>query len=241
MRFPLFLLPIVFALPLHAQSFEGTIAMRISAPEGAMELKYLIKGDHIAMTLTAPASAGPIAGAEIRMITDPVAKTMTMLMPLPPGMGGGGFLPPDTKGMKTVTPLDSTPHGAGAVEGKRIAPDIKKLGTSQTIAGMKCDDFEVTENGATTMMCLATGVGHFSYPSLGGGGMGGRGRGGAAPSPAWSRALGGHPGFPLKVWTADGKVAMEVTSIHRGTVPGSTFEIPAGYVDLGVMMGGRRP
>lgn len=239
MRFPLLLLPIALALPLGAQTFEGTIAMRISAPEGAMELKYLMKGDRMAMVMTAPASAGPIAGAEIRMITDPAAKTMTMLMPLPPGMAGGGFLPPDTKGMKSVTPLDGAEVAAA---GKVSSETIKKLGTSQTIAGMKCDDFEVTENGATTMMCLATGVGRFSYPSLGGGGMGGRGRGGAAPSPAWSKALGGHPGFPLKVWTpADGKVAMEVTSIDRGSVPASTFEIPAGYVDLGAMMGGRRP
>ncbi len=233
MRFPVLLLPIALAIPLGAQSFEGTIAMRISAPEGAMAVKYLIKGDHLAMVLTAPASAGPIAGAEIRMVADPVAKTMTMLMPLPPGMAGGGFLPPDTKGMKTVTPFGAdTSHTETSYQ-------FKKLGTSQTVAGMKCDDWEQTKDGITTRFCFATGIGRFSYPSLGGG-MGGRGRGGAA-APEWSKFAGGAAGFPLKVWTADGKMAMEVTSIDRGSVPASTFEIPAGYVDLGAMMGGRRP
>jgi hypothetical protein len=34
---------------------------------------------------------------------------------------------------------------------------------------------------------------------------------------------------------------MEVTAIDRTAVPLSTFEVPAGYVDLSAMMGGRRP
>jgi hypothetical protein len=32
---------------------------------------------------------------------------------------------------------------------------------------------------------------------------------------------------------------MEVTSVEKGSVPASMFEIPAGYVDMGAMMRGR--
>ncbi len=230
------LLPLVLTLPLGAQSFEGSMSMRVGAPDGtAMDVTYLIKGDKMGMTLTAPASSGPLAGNEIRMIIDQNAKTMTMLMPVPAGMGGGGMLPPDTKGIKMVNPIgpEAARDGGGAPEAT-----YKKLGTSQTIAGLKCDDYESTADGQTVRSCLASNIGMFSYPSLGGG-MGGRARGAAAP--AWSKGLGQAPGFPLKVWTADGTVSMEVTAIDRRAVRASAFEVPAGYVDLGAMMGGRRP
>jgi hypothetical protein len=208
--------------------------MRISSPQGEMDAKYQIKGEKTAMVMIAPASAGPMAGSEIRMIMDPAAKTMTMLMPVPAGMGG--MLPADAKGIKMVTPLDGSATGQGETG---PAPTITKLGTSQTIAGMKCDDFEVVYEKTKTMMCLATGMAKFTFPDMSGG-MGGRGRGGNS-SPAWAKALGSNPGFPLKVWEGSGKVAMEVTAIERGTVPAAAFETPAGYMDMGGMMGGRRP
>ncbi len=234
MRLPLRFLPLLLALPLGAQGFEGTMSMRVGAPDGTqMDVKYMIKGDKMGMTMTAPASTGPMAGAEIRMIIDQGAKTATMLMPAPAGMAN--MLPPDTKGIKMVTPIGAEAASAGGA----AAVTYKKLGTSQTIAGLKCDDYEATTDGETIRSCLASNVGMFNYPNLGGG-MGGRGGRGAA-APAWSKGIGQAPGFPLKVWSTDNKVAMEVTAIDRAAVPASAFEVPAGYMDLGGMMGGRRP
>lgn len=46
--------------------------------------------------------------------------------------------------------------------------------------------------------------------------------------------------FPLKVWSPEGKMAMEVTAIDKGSVPESMFTIPDGYVDMAAMMGGMR-
>ena len=94
--------------------------------------------------------------------------------------------------------------------------EYKKLGTSQTIAGLKCDDYEASADGQTTKICFAPNVGMFAYPNLGGG-MNGRGRGAAAPG--WAKGLPTAPGFPLKAWSADGKVSMEVTAIDRTAVP----------------------
>ncbi len=234
MRLPFLLLPLALALPLGAQAFEGTMAMRVGAPDGTqMDVKYMIKGEKMGMTMIAPASTGPLAGAEIRMVIDQTAKTMTMLMPVPAAMAA--MLPPDTKGIKLVNPIGGAEAGAG--EGG-AAVVFKKLGTSQTIAGLKCEDYESTSDGQTARSCFATNVGMFSYPSLGGG-MGGRGR--AAAAPGWAKGLATAPGFPLKVWSTDGTVAMEVTAIDRSAVPASAFDIPAGYMDLAGMMGGRRP
>ena len=85
-------------------------------------------------------------------------------------------------------------------------------------------------------MCVTTALGRFNLPQMDGG-MGRRG-GGAAP-PAWSQAFGNKPVFPLKVWSSDGKLAMEVVAIDKGSVPASMFEIPEGYVDMASMFRGR--
>ena len=86
--------------------------------------------------------------------------------------------------------------------------------------------------------CIAQSLGHFLFPTTGGG-MPGRG-GGNGTSPAWTKAFGKNPGLPLKVWSTKGEVAMEVTSIEKGSVPASMFEIPDGYVDMASLFGGRR-
>jgi hypothetical protein len=233
MRMPSFLLPLALALPLGAQGFEGTLSMRIGAPDGTMmDAKYALTGDMMGVTMIAPASAGPLAGSEIRMIINNVAKTMTMLMPIPAGMGGG-FLPPDAKGIKQVSSIASYDDPM-----TESSYQFKATGTSQVIAGLTCKDWQHTQDNVVTNVCLATGMGKFTYPSIGGG-MGGRGR---SSSPAWTKLTGTQMGFPLKVWEGNGKVVMEVTAVDRAAVPISAFETPAGYVDLGGMMGGgRRP
>ena len=48
--------------------------------------------------------------------------------------------------------------------------------------------------------------------------------------------------FPIKSVSADG-ATMELTNVKEGASPASTFDIPSGYtkMDIGGMMGGRRP
>jgi hypothetical protein len=141
---------------------------------------------------------------------------------------------PDAKGMKMVIDLSKiTAQPAGSAKA-----DVKKLGTSQKIAGVSCDDYEITdENGKSVKVCVTSSLGRFRMPDLNGG-MGRRG-GGAGAQPAWVKAFGDKPAFPLKVWTDDGNTNIEVTSVDRAPVPASLFEIPDGYVDMTAMMRGR--
>lgn len=233
LAFVLPLLPLAAAAPLAAQQFEGTVHMKMTGngpnAEG-MVMRMAIKGDQQVTIITLPSTAGPMAGQEMRAIMDPKAQTVTTLMPMPPGMGAMAGMP-DAKGMKLIVDL-SKPGAAPASKA-----DIKKLGTTQKIAGMSCDDYQITdENGKSVKACITSSLGRFVLPDMSGG-MGRGGRGGGQP--AWARAFGDRPAFPLKVWSDDGNTNMEVTSVDRAPVAASLFEIPDGYVDMSAMMRGR--
>jgi hypothetical protein len=232
------LIGLVAATPLAAQ-FEGTITMKMTPPTssntGDINIKIAVKGDRSATVMSMPGSAGPMAGMEMRSIYDPKANTMTTLIPISPAMAAIPAMA-NAKGMKTVTDLSKV--SATASQGGSSKADVKKLGTSETILGMSCDDYEITNTGGQpTRMCVTSALGRFTLPQMDGG-MGRRG--GGAQTPAWAQAFGNKPMFPLKVWSTDGKLAMEVIAVDKGSVPASMFEIPEGYVDMASIMG-RRP
>jgi len=167
----------------------------------------------------------------VRAILDPKTQTVTTLMPMPPGMGAMAGMP-DAKGMKMIVDLSKVRSDATTSKA-----DIKKLGTTQKIAGMSCDDYQITdENGKSVKACITSSLGRFMLPDMNGG-MGRRGGGGGQP--AWAKAFGDRPAFPLKVVSDDGNTNMKVPSVDRAPVPASLFEIPDGYVDMSAMMRGR--
>ena len=225
---------ILLALPMlagraAAQGFEGTITMSLATivadrPMDA-SIKTATRGDRTVTTLVMGATAGPMAGTELKTITDRKAKTLTTMTAMPPGMPpsmtGGG----NTKGFVKVEPLSNTANMGGM--GTDTHPVIRKLGTSQTIAGLRCDDYEITEQKATPIRaCVTTALGAFVFPMSGRGAMGGPG----ASSQGWDAGFGDKPGFPLKVWGGDGKVTLQVTAIDKTPVSESAFAIPEGYV-----------
>src|SRR5215208_1868576 len=102
----LFLLSqLAVAAPLAAQ-FEGTVSMKVSGTGagGDLTMKMLVKGDQQATLVTMPASAGPMAGMEMRMVYDPKTSMATTLMPIPPGMQQMPAFA-NAKGLKTVIDL----------------------------------------------------------------------------------------------------------------------------------------
>ncbi len=166
-----------------------------------------------------------MAGAEVRILADPASGTTTLLMPMPPGMPAMG----NAKGMKMIMKTNEIVTEANAVEG-----ELKKLGTSQVIAGMKCGDWELTTKGeAPVRMCLTDALGRFTMLE-----MSGRGRPGAQSMPKWAKRIYNDKLFPLKVWSKENDVSLEVTSIEKKSIPASTFVVPSDYMDMSQMMGG---
>lgn len=224
-------LPLAYlATPMPAQGFEGTITLKLDmGQQMQVNPRYMIKGNKMAVVMTT--NAGGMGPMEIRMITDMAAGKTIMLMPMPAGMAGNMPGMADAKGFKMEIPFDSI-----AASDSKDKVEVKALGTHQTIAGMKCDDYAVSSNGKVTEnFCLSTDLGRFIFPS-GRSPFGGR-RGSSAGEPAWAKVLAEKGGFPLKVWDPDGKVQMEVLSVERGKVPDDTFAIPDGYVDPTAMFG----
>lgn len=221
----LLLLP-VLAAPLAAQDFEGSITMKMTTKEVAdpISMTFYRSGNRQAMVMTMPASAGPSAGQEVRMVLNADARKLTMLMPMPagmPGMPGGG------KGMKMTMDLGQMTERA-----ERQAGDAKvtALGSSQEIAGMSCDDYQVTTKDETFKMCMTDQLGRYAFPE-----MTGRGR---PEMPEWMAAFGSKPVFPLKMWKDDGSMSMEVTAVKKGPVdPALLDENPVGYAAMPGMGG----
>jgi hypothetical protein len=228
MRKAILLLVPLLAAPLAGQDFEGTVSMKMeNQGVGAAEVTVHIRGDMSAFAITLP--SGPPAGMGMRMIMNGSTRKVTMLMPAMPGMP----LPAGSKGIKMVTDFPDQ----GDAGGKDADANVKvtALGTSQTIAGMKCDDYAIENNGQKMNMCVSTSMGSFRMPDMAGPGQ-------RSAPPAWVRALGNKPMFPLKVWSTEGNaVAMEVTSVKRGSVPAEAFnENAPGYTDMSAMMGQMR-
>jgi hypothetical protein len=221
---------VFLAAPVAAQ-FEGTVSLTVSGTgAGDVSMKMAIQGDRQATIMTLPMSAGPMAGMEMRVVLDPKTNIATSLLPIPPALAQFPALA-NAKGIRTEIDLGKAANDAVA----NHSAAIKKLGTSQRIAGLPCDDYEITpSNGTPVTACITQSLGHFVFPQFGGG-MGS----GASAVPAWASAFGDKPSFPLKVRSADGTVAMDVTSVDKGRVDASLFEIPEGYVDMATLFRGR--
>jgi hypothetical protein len=211
---------LMLAAPMGAQTFEGTITMRMSVPDGEpMEMKVHHADGKQAVVMSG--GAGPMAGGEMRMVMNSAENRVTTFIT----MGGMGKF-------KSVSPLNSTPAGQAADADLTVT----KLGTSQTVAGMRCDDYEVTDpkTDKPFRMCMTEALGRLNMPSMGGPGQGNA-------TPAWSRAFGNRPLFPLKVWNDDSQVAVEVIRVERGSPDKALFdENTPGYMTAPAGLGGRR-
>ncbi len=222
-RIPMALVSIgAFALagPVAAQEFTGSITMTMTSPAmGEADVTFYVAGARQVMVMKMPESAGPLAGMDMRMVVNTTTHQITTLIPMPPGS------PMPGKGMKQVTKFSDEPGTDGDDADVKISP----LGTKQTIAGMSCDDYQVTTKDQSLKMCVTDKLGHYRFPEL---------SGRAPKAPSWTKAFGGKAAFPLKLWQDDGKMSMTVTKVTRGDVPAPILdENPEGYTTMPGMGG----
>lgn len=216
----LFAAPLLLAAPAAAQDFEGMVAMKVTNNEmpEPITMRMYVTADRQAMVMPMPESAGPMAGKEVRMVINPGTGKITMLMPAPPGV--------PAKGMKMS--MDFSQIAADAQEDASNVK-ITALGSSQTVGGMRCEDYEVVTEEETVKMCVSTEMGRYRFPEM---------TGPRPTVPAWVEAFGNKPAFPLKVWTDDGSMTMEVISIERGPVAAEILDDnPEGFMAMPGMGG----
>jgi uncharacterized protein DUF4412 len=143
---------------LSAQAkFEGTITAKMSAPAGAAEVTYLIKGDQFRMDVNG-------RGGGMYILRDQSKNATYMVMP--------------AQRMYMETP----PPSPSEVAAEAKNPDIKMTGKKETVAGVECEHVLITSDGIQYDACVAHGLGMFPIVNN----PMGRGRG-AEPPPAWQK------------------------------------------------------
>jgi hypothetical protein len=158
---------------------------------------------------------GGVYGA---MIIDGDAKTRTTVIP--------------SRQMYVTSPITDkiSAHMDSSTRNTKLA----KVG-SETVAGVACDDYTVTDSTTKTVgtLCVAHGMGNFAMMGMG------------SPLSHFEQrvrglsdaASGGF--FPLKM-TGDND-SMIATSVQRKSVDPSLFAPPAGYAQMQMPAGMRKP
>ena len=205
-----------------AAAFEGKVNFAVTTGRGqSQQINYSLKGDKIRIEMPGQKGMGGL-------IMDPVKKETLVIM--------------DEQKMYMVMAMPET-QAQGAEE-KAGAGKLEKTGQKEKILGYDAEKYISTQDGTTTELWLASGLGSFMSFSQGNP-MGGRGK--AQPAQEWERALAGKELFPLRVISKDkgGKESfkMEATAINKQSLPDSLFTPPAGYqkFDMGGMMKGMMP
>ncbi len=199
--------------PVLAQSFEGTITMRLMAPGRSappQEVHYQARGGKVRLTVSSPMG-------ELAMIAAPAEQKAYLLL--------------DAQRMYMELPLPS-PTSA------RTAPSPtagrgRPGGPVDTVAGYPCTRRRITTpngRGGSQQVdaCMSTALGPYLNPLTAmRGAFGGMMRTRAS---GWQESLAEEDGFPLKVTLADGTVALEVTAVEKRRVSAALFAVPSDYV-----------
>lgn len=204
----------LFSGPLTAQGFEGVVAYRMGGEGGkSTEMTMSIKGAQVRTDMTAE-------GHNMAMLLDGQSTTMTMLM-----AEQKMYMTMDMKAMRERMP--------GMEHGDHAPPKITALGTSETIAGRRCENYLVESEKSKIEVCNAKGMGNFMAPQSP------MGRGAASPLNDFDneayRAFFKDGFFPLRVSNVEGggkKVVMEATRVEPKSLDASLFQVPAGYTQM---------
>jgi hypothetical protein len=185
--------------------FEGVVTMRIGggaaagAPNMPQEMEYLISGKRVRVNMGGPTGA-------MSLLMMPSEKKLYMLL-----SAQKSYME-----MPMGDELSNTAVPAGV--------SMVKTGRTETIAGYRCEHIELTGPGPSgtpqkTDACLSKELGGYANP------MAGMGGGREAP---WQKAIQAE-GFPLKVTSADGSVALEVTKVEKKRLGNDLFTVPLSY------------
>jgi len=217
----------IAATTAFAADFEGKVEMKAKAPDMAMlgvdsmSMNMAIKGAKVRMDMKAAgagAQEGLAAMMNMSVIINTDKKEAAMLN--------------SAKKTALVMPIKDKTEEAGS---SKFDGDFKATGKTDTILGYKVEEYVSTsESGSYTEMWLSKDLGAFRAMQQQG-----------QKQKGWEKFLADNNFFPMKLVeysSKGGKVVseMEVTKVEKGSVPDSTFEIPADYkkMDLGDMLKG---
>jgi hypothetical protein len=217
------------------EGFEGEIDATVtksSPPAAPMPVAALIKSGKFRFDIPeklTESGAGRMLGPKAYAIFDSAGKKLTAVS--------------DARNQAIVIDLNrgadqfksfsrTTEPGGGASQGP--ATKVTKTGKFETIAGYKCENWDITSDHHEATVCVAhEGISWFSVPAA------------VIPSDrAWMLELMDGKHFPLRFigYAKDGtteETRLEITKIDKRTLPDALFQYPADYrvTDLDQMLG----
>ncbi len=139
--------------------------------------------------------------------------------------------------MKGFTPPARPEHG-NAAPSKETPPKVTKTGKYDTVAGTKCENWDVASDHREGTVCVAEqGFSWLSFPMSA--------LNGVPTEHLWMAELLDGKHFPLRFvgYGPDGvkeTARVEVTKVDKKTLPATDFEVPPTYavIDIAQMFGG---
>ena len=209
------LLLVPTALPAQ-RAFEGTITYRITAEGATMEVTQMTKGSKVRTEMEMPGMPGPMY-----VLMDTEREVMQTVLP-----SMGMYMEMNLKQIADQVPM--TPEMR---ETMNQAPKIERLGTSDEIAGITCQNYRFTQGDQETEGCIATGMGFF----MGGAGGGAPGQGSpfAGMGVDFSKLMAEFKDgmMPLRMrlkQNGNWSTVMEATAVERKSLDDSLFQVPSG-------------
>lgn len=202
------------------RAFEGVISYRMTMQGQSMTMTQMSKGTRVRTEMEMPGMPGPMY-----VLMDSESQVMQTVVP-----SMGMYMEMDLKQM-----MDQLPVTPEMRERASQTPTIEKLGTSDQIAGIRCENYRFHQGTDQVESCIATGLGYF-MGGAGGGPAGGRGQqqgplGGLGLDFSALMAEFKDGMVPLRVRVQQNgawETVMEATSVERKSLDAGLFQLPAG-------------
>lgn len=203
------------ALPAQ-RAFEGTVTYQMTAEGMTMTMTQMTKGSKVRTEMEMPGMPGPMY-----VLMDTESEVMQTVMP-----SMGMYMEMNLK--QIADKVTMTPEMR---ESMNQTPKIERLGTSDEIAGIPCQNYRFTQGDQEMEGCIATGMGFF----MGGAGGGPPGQGGplAGMGVDFSKLMAEFKDgmMPLRMrlkQNGEWSTVMEATAVERKSLNDSLFVVPSG-------------
>lgn len=203
------------ALPAQ-RAFEGTVTYRMTAEGMTMTMTQMTKGSKVRTEMEMPGMPGPMF-----VLMDMEKELMQTVMP-----SMGMYMEMNLK--QITDQIEMTPEMR---ESMGQTPEIERLGTSDEIAGIPCQNYRISQGEHQMEGCIATGMGFF----MGGAGGGPAAQGGplAGLGVDFSKLAAEFTGgmMPLRIRMQENgawSTVMEATAVERKSLDDSLFVLPSG-------------
>jgi hypothetical protein len=205
---------LLFSPPaLKAQGdFEGVITYQMHVEGMTITMKQMTKGSKIRTEMEMPGMPGPMY-----VLMDMESSVMQTVLP-----SMGMYMEVNMKQM-----MDQVDATGNLRRQAAETPKIERLGSSETIAGIPCQNYRFTQGTEEMEGCIATGMGSFM-----GGGAANAGplEGLGIDFAAYAREFPDGM-LPLRMRLKEGdtwRTFMEATSVERKSLDDSLFRLPPG-------------